>query len=71
MTEFEKAEISQFERIYTIGTVRRFNTHTLQTPEGLYKFEPGEAIRWRYEAISLIDKGAFGIVIKAKDCKTD
>ena len=71
MTEFEKEEISQHERIYTIGTVRRKNTHKLQTPDGIYKFEPGEAINWRYEALSLLDKdGSFGIVIKAKDHKT-
>ena len=41
------------------------------SPEGLYRFEPGEAIGWRYEGIKKIDEGAFGIVIKAKDCKKD
>ena len=63
--------MSQEESIYTVGTVRRYDPRSLLTPEGMYNFEPGEAIKWRYEAVSLIDKGSFGIVIKAKDCKTD
>ena len=63
--------MSQFEKIYTIGQVRRFNAHSLQTSDHMYRFELGEAIGWRYEAVNLLDKGAFGIVIKAKDCKTD
>lgn len=36
LTEFEKIELGNYERIYTLGTVRRHNQYTLADSEGFY-----------------------------------
>jgi len=65
LTEFEKIEIKHgsFERIYTVGRVRRQQQHSLTDHEGHYKVLFGEQIGYRYEVTDVIDNGAFGQVI--------
>ena len=69
LTELEKIELGLFERIYTIGNVRRNNQYSLVNKEGYYITEVGEQIGYRYEVIKIIDQGAFGQVVKCEDWK--
>lgn len=58
-----------FERIYTIGQVRRKNQYSIVDSEGQYLVRVGEQLAYRYEVVKLIDKGAFGQVVKCIDFK--
>ena len=60
LTEFEKMEMGMYERIYTIGKVRRQNQYTIADKEGFYMVKQGEQLAWRYEVLQVIDAGAFG-----------
>lgn len=42
LTEFEKIEIGMYERIYTIGSVRRTNQYSVANKEGDYIVQQGE-----------------------------
>ena len=70
LTEFEKIEIGMFERIYTIGRVRRLNQYSVANHDGDYIVQEGEQLGYRYEVISKIDAGAFGTVIRCRDMKS-
>ena len=61
--------MSMYEKIYTIGKVRRQNQYTIADREGFYLVKPGEQLAWRYEVVRVIDAGAFGQVIKCIDFK--
>jgi len=49
-----------YERIYTIGKIRRANQYSIADKEGAYLIQKGEHIGYRYIALSIIDAGAFG-----------
>lgn len=69
LTEFEKIEMGVYERIYTIGRVRRNNQFQLTNPDGDYLVQTGEQLAYRYEVDQAIDSGAFGQVLKCTDYK--
>jgi hypothetical protein len=60
LTEFEKIELGMYDRIYTIGCVRRQNQYLLADKDGSYLTQIGEQLGYRYEVIKVIDSGAFG-----------
>ena len=60
LTEFEKIEIGIYERIFTIGKVRRYNQFTIAGADGFYSLSVGEQLGYRYEVVKVIDQGAFG-----------
>ena len=62
LTEFERIELGLgiYERIYTIGSVRRANQYSLADQEGHYMAEVGEQLGYRYEITKVVDSGAFG-----------
>lgn len=60
LTEFEKIELGIYERIYTIGKVRRQNQYSIADKEGYYLTSVGEQLGYRYEVIKIVDQGAFG-----------
>ena len=61
--------MGMYERIYTIGKVRRQNQYQIADKDGQYLIRIGEHLGYRYEVVKLIDKGAFGQVIKCIDYK--
>ena len=58
-----------YDKIYTIGRVRRQNQYSLSDKEGNYSVLSGEQLGYRYEVISIIDSGAFGTVLRCSDFK--
>lgn len=60
LTEFEKIELGIYERVYTIGKVRRSNQYQIADREGYYHAEVGEQLGYRYEITKIVDQGAFG-----------
>ena len=60
LTEFEKIEIGNYSRVYTIGNVRRKNQYSIANKDGFYKMCPGEQLGYRYQVVKVIDKGSFG-----------
>ena len=69
LTEFERIELGIYDKIYTIGKVRRHNQYSIADKEGQYVSKIGEQIAYRYEIIRKIDQGAFGQVVKCIDYK--
>ena len=67
LTEFEKIEIGNYSRVYTIGNVRRENQYSIADKEGFYNTRVGEHLGYRYLIRKIIDKGSFGQVV----CCTD
>lgn len=67
LTEFEKIELGMFDKIYTIGKVRRFNQYQIADKDGQYIIKVGEHLAYRYEVVKIIDKGAFGQVVMCLD----
>jgi hypothetical protein len=49
-----------FDKIYTIGKIRRFNQYQIADKDGQYNIKVGEHLAYRYEIVKIIDKGAFG-----------
>lgn len=79
LTSFEKEEIKSYRQIFYIGldasqkitpapTVGDRNSG-FDDAEGHYRCVVGDHIAYRYEIISLLGSGTFGIVIKALDHK--
>ncbi len=58
-----------FDKIYTIGKIRRFNQYQIADKDGQYNIKVGEHLAYRYEIVKIIDKGAFGQVVKCIDYK--
>lgn len=71
LTAFEEIELGNYERIYTIGSVRRSNQYSIADPEGFYKVQVGEQLGYRYEVKRTIDKGSFGQVVMCVDMKDE
>lgn len=67
LTEFERNELVDFNRIYTVGSVRVHSLKSCQEEDGFYKVKTGEQIGYRYLVDSQIDAGAFGSVCKCVD----
>jgi len=42
LTEFEKIELGNYSRIYTVGNVRRANQYSIADKEGFYNTRIGE-----------------------------
>lgn len=58
-----------YDKIYTIGNVRRQNQFQLADNDGNYVTEIGEQLGYRYEVTRVIDSGAFGQVLQCIDHK--
>lgn len=70
LTNYEKSELSRFQYIYTVGSVRVHNRSQISDGKsGLYRFAPGEQIGYRYQVESSIDAGSFGQVLKCLDMR--
>ena len=67
LTDFERSELVEFSRIYTVGSVRIHSLKSCQEENGFYKVKTGEQIGYRYLVDSQIDTGAFGAVCKCVD----
>jgi hypothetical protein len=68
LTPFENSELSRFQYIYTIGSVRVRSRNQVSF-HGKYRITPGEQIGYRYLVESVIDAGAFGQVCKCIDMR--
>lgn len=60
LTPFEKSEISKYQAIYYVGSIRVRSLQDKVTRDGFYKVQPGEQIGFRYCVNKIIDAGAFG-----------
>jgi len=69
LTMFEKTELMQFEQIYTVGSYRRQTLQEIADAEGYYRVRVGEQVGYRYLVSEVVDKGAFGQVVKCVDMK--
>ena len=69
ITGFEKSELSTYDYIYTVGSVRVVNLKSIINRRGDYKIQIGEQIGYRYQVDKVIDAGAFGQVVKCFDMK--
>lgn len=68
LTEFEKIEVGNYSRVYTIGNVRRENQYSIADKDGFYNTKVGEHLGYRYLIKKIIDKGSFGQVVQCTDC---
>jgi hypothetical protein len=68
LTPFEQSELSRFQYIYTVGTVR-VNSRNQIAKQGKYLVNPGEQIGYRYLVDTVLDSGAFGQVCKCRDMR--
>lgn len=77
----EKVEISEYTEIYYFGNTssskqskKKLNATQrivgFDDEKGDYLVNPGEQIGYRYEVISIIDTGSFGVAVKCFDHKT-
>lgn len=66
---FEKTELLQFEQIFTVGSYRRQSLQEIADAEGYYRVRIGEQLGYRYQVCDIVDKGAFGQVVKCFDIK--
>jgi serine/threonine protein kinase len=55
LTEFERMELSMYNRIFTIGNVRRQNQYSIADKDGQYLAKIGEQIAYRYQVVRIID----------------
>lgn len=69
LTPFEKSELPLFDFIYAVGSYRRQTLEECADVEGYYKARIGEQIGYRYLVAEIVDKGAFGQVVKCFDIK--
>lgn len=67
LTEFEKIELGNYLRIYTIGDIRRENQYSIADKDGFYMTRVGEQLGYRYLVRKVIDKGSFGQVVSCID----
>ena len=66
---FEKTELMQYDQIYTVGSYRRQTLAEIADAEGYYRARLDEQIGYRYLVSEIVDKGAFGQVVKCVDLK--
>ena len=69
LTMFEKTELMQFEQIYTVGSFRRHALQEIADAEGYYRVRVGEQLGYRFLVSEIVDKGAFGQVVRGVDLK--
>jgi hypothetical protein len=69
LTPFEKSELILFNQIYAVGSFRRQSLQEVVDAEGYYRARIGEQIGYRYLVADIVDKGAFGQVVKCIDIK--
>lgn len=69
LTMFEKTELMQFEFIYAVGSTRRETLQEISDSEGYYRARIGEQLGYRYIVNDIVDKGAFGQVVRCHDIK--
>jgi hypothetical protein len=69
LTPFEQAELPLYDAIYAVGSYRRQGLGECADSDGYYKARVGEQIGYRYLVAEIVDKGAFGQVVRAFDIK--
>eukprot|EP00826_Nyctotherus_ovalis_P029932 TRINITY_DN2374_c0_g1_i14.p1 TRINITY_DN2374_c0_g1~~TRINITY_DN2374_c0_g1_i14.p1 ORF type:complete len:506 (+),score=78.76 TRINITY_DN2374_c0_g1_i14:140-1657(+) len=70
LTDYEKAEILDYDFIYYIGNDhKRFVQDSFDDENGDYKAYVGNQLGYRYEIIDIFGKGSFGQALKCKDHK--
>lgn len=70
LTTLELTEITQFEKIYTIGKYRvRTSADFSKREDGTYRAHVGEQLGFRYLVEEVCGAGAFGQVLKCRDMK--
>ena len=69
LTPFEKTEITSFDFIYTVGSVRVASIRQIPNKDGFYMARVGEQLGYRYLIDKIIDAGAFGQVVRCIDMK--
>ena len=69
LTPFEMTELSSFDFIYTVGSVRISSMRQVANKDGFYNAQIGEQLGYRYLVDKIIDAGAFGQVVRAIDMK--
>ena len=72
LTVFELSEVTQFEKIYTIGKYRvRSQADFTKREDNTYRAHVGEQLGYRSVVEEVCGAGAFGQVLKCKDMKDD
>eukprot|EP00826_Nyctotherus_ovalis_P041306 TRINITY_DN4138_c0_g1_i13.p3 TRINITY_DN4138_c0_g1~~TRINITY_DN4138_c0_g1_i13.p3 ORF type:complete len:192 (-),score=61.38 TRINITY_DN4138_c0_g1_i13:1220-1795(-) len=74
LSDFEKAELLDFEAIYYMGNgIAKYNAEKeggYDDERGDYNTYVGEQVGYRYEIIDILGKGSFGQALKCLDHKT-
>jgi hypothetical protein len=78
MTLFEQGEILDFPHVYFVGSTKQkvrptgdaSTNNGFDDERGDYTVVPHDHISFRYEILSILGKGSFGVVLKCFDWKT-
>jgi len=78
MTLFEQGEILDFPQVYFVGSTKQkvrpngdaSTNNGFDDERGDYTVVPHDHINFRYEILSILGKGSFGVVLKCFDWKT-
>jgi hypothetical protein len=78
MTLFEQGEILDFPQVYFVGSTKQkvrpngdaSTNNGYDDERGDYTVVPHDHINFRYEILSVLGKGSFGVVLKCFDWKT-
>ena len=60
ITPFEMTELTTYQFIYTVGSVRIESMRQISNRDGFYIAHLGEQVGYRYLIDKIIDAGAFG-----------
>lgn len=69
LTQFEMTELTSFDFIYTVGSIRVSSMRQKYDKDGFYLARVGEQLGYRYLIDKIIDAGAFGQVVRCIDMK--